>query len=263
MERMQTSVLSVDRTADTVELRLATPNGVLTRALLVQLRRLLAAQPGRAVVLTGSGERFFSPGLDLNEVGELDRPSMAEFMRVFRECTLQLFLHPAATVCAVNGHALAGGFVLASCCDFRVGVSHARIGLTGLNRLLPLPEDSRRIVGQLLGDRAGREVLSTGSSFPSRKALQLGWLDRLVEPSELAAAARGQTRAPSPPPGRERKQRLVDRLRKGQEQALEEFLDAWFSPAVQGEVARIRRRLRRPAAPSATSPGGDSAPGRR
>lgn len=58
---MQADVLHAERSPDMVRLQLATPNGVLNRALLARLRRLLAAEADRAVVLTGSGDRFFSP----------------------------------------------------------------------------------------------------------------------------------------------------------------------------------------------------------
>src|SRR5207249_7936556 len=72
-----------------------------------------------AVVVTGE-KRAFSAGLALPELIALDRARMAELIDVFERGMRRVLEHPRATVAAINGHAIAGGCVLALMCDARV-----------------------------------------------------------------------------------------------------------------------------------------------
>ena len=82
----------------------------------------------RAVVLTGAG-KFFSGGFDLS-APRRDDDSGHLFRDLFRDTHLALLALPKPTVAMVNGHAIAGGLVLALACDYRLGVEGGyRIGL--------------------------------------------------------------------------------------------------------------------------------------
>ena len=82
---------------------------------------LLSAVPGslaavadaRAVVLTGSG-RSFSAGVDLKQIIDGGLPYVEKFLPALSLAMLTVFEHPKPVVAAVNGHALAGGCVLAA-----------------------------------------------------------------------------------------------------------------------------------------------------
>lgn len=75
--------------------------------------------PGHALVLTGY-DRFFSAGLDLITVSTLDRAAMGSFMAHFERLMTRVFHCPRPVVAAVNGHAVAGGCILAAQADWRV-----------------------------------------------------------------------------------------------------------------------------------------------
>src|SRR5688572_16249963 len=72
-----------------------------------------------AVVLTGC-EKFCSGGLALPELVDLDRASLRAFMVEFQTAMLKVFTCPRPVVAAVNGHAIAGGCVLAMMTDLRL-----------------------------------------------------------------------------------------------------------------------------------------------
>jgi enoyl-CoA hydratase len=128
----------------------------------------------RALVITGSGSSF-SAGVDLRQI--LDGG------RTFRA----VFDHPRPTVAAVNGHAIAGGCVLALACDLRL-MSGGRIGLTELAVGVPFPTSALEIVRHALGSRAGQVLL--GAQIADReRALALGMVDELTEPGELLPRA--------------------------------------------------------------------------
>src|SRR5262245_19287180 len=104
------SILTIDRP----------PAGALNHALLKELCALLPAlREARALVLTGQG-RFFSAGLDLLEVFSYEEPEATAFSTAFDDGITGLFALEVPLVAAINGHAIAGGGVLAATADFRL-----------------------------------------------------------------------------------------------------------------------------------------------
>src|SRR2546427_11596418 len=88
-------------------------------------------QPGdaRAAVITGQGSAF-SAGLDLPTLVDLDRVRMRAFVLRFETAMMRVFELPIPLVAAVNGHAVAGGCVLALQADVRIGGGRGgRLGL--------------------------------------------------------------------------------------------------------------------------------------
>src|SRR5262249_38045748 len=115
----------------------------------VELEALVAtlgAPAVRAVVVTGTG-RFFSAGLDLFEVFAYDPPAFTDFTARFDAGFTALFGLMKPVVAAVNGHAVAGGAVLAATADFRLmAAGPGRIGLTEILVGVPFPATIMEIV---------------------------------------------------------------------------------------------------------------------
>ena len=107
---------------------------------------VLAAR-ARALVITGY-EGFFSAGLDLPALDALDEQAMGAFMSGFSRTMLRIFELPMPVVAAVNGHAIAGGCVLALQADVRIGAaSDFRIGL---NEVQPADRLDQRAVARAM-----------------------------------------------------------------------------------------------------------------
>ena len=140
----------------------------------------------RALVITGSGSAF-SAGVDLRRVLEGDRPYTEELVTALTRTFRAVFDHPRPTVAAVNGHAIAGGCVLALACDLRL-MSAGRIGLTELTVGVPFPTAALEIVRPARGPRAGQVVLGA-QTVDRDRALGLGLVDELTEPDELLPRA--------------------------------------------------------------------------
>jgi enoyl-CoA hydratase len=157
----------------------------LMGSLLEQVR----AAGDEPILLRGSGDSF-SAGLNLKEVAGLDAAGMATFLTLLGDLTDAIFDHPAPTLALVNGHAIAGGCVLALCCDWRVGADspRARIGLNEVALGLRFPARLLRVLRHQL-PRLERVVLPARLLTP-QTALDLGLLDELVAPEEAEALAR-------------------------------------------------------------------------
>jgi len=119
------SVITLEDQGTVAVLRLANKttnaiNGQLVHDLYQALN--VVSNQYKGLVLAG-GEKFFSIGLDLPELLQLNQSEMDEFWHAFNHLAYDLFTLPLPTVCALSGHAVAGGNVLALTCDYRLGGS--------------------------------------------------------------------------------------------------------------------------------------------
>src|SRR5216110_2748771 len=139
----------------------------------------------RAIVLTGAG-RFFSGGFDLSTPRGDDSGHL--FRNLFRATHLALLALPKPTVAMVNGHAIAGGLVLALACDYRLGVEGGyRIGLNEVAIGASYPKVAFEIVRLRLAHARASELLLGAALYPASQALRLGVVDELLPPDGFAA----------------------------------------------------------------------------
>jgi enoyl-CoA hydratase len=97
-----------------------------------------------------------------------------------------VFFHPKPVVAAINGHAIAGGAVLACCADRRIMArGEARIGVTELLVGVPFPALAFEIVRFAVPQRYLPEFTLSGATYESEEALARGWIDDVAEPADL------------------------------------------------------------------------------
>lgn len=175
------------------------PVNALDLELLTALPEALAdVGEARAVVLTGV-RRCFSAGVDLKRIADGGAPYVADFLPALSTAALALFEHPRPVVGAVNGHALAGGCVLAAACDLRL-MSGGTIGLTELAAGVPFPTVPLEIMRHAAGPATDQLVLARRRLDPAQ-AGAIGLIHETVEPDELLPAAlrRAAELAEAPP----------------------------------------------------------------
>ena len=145
---------------------------------------LRSAEPG-AVVLVGR-EGFFSAGVDLKAVLELDRDGQRAMVDGINRLFLSWYSFPRPLVCAVNGHAVAGGLILALCGDHRVGSGAGTLGLTELRAGIPYPAAAMAIVRAELPPPTVRALTLRAELLDAdHKAVSLGMIDELCAPDVL------------------------------------------------------------------------------
>lgn len=141
----------------------------------------------RAVVLTATGQRFFSAGLDVKEFEALppDAP-VGELNRQARRCFAALIDCPVPVIGALNGMALGGGLALAGCCDVLIASQTATLGL---------PEIKVGLLGaatflyRLFPPMKVRKIFYTGEMVSAQEAYRLGAVEKVVPPEQLLAEA--------------------------------------------------------------------------
>jgi enoyl-CoA hydratase len=156
-----------------------------TRALLP----LLKAPEVRALVITGQG-RFFSAGLDLFEVFAYPPEQAAAFPVVFDEVVTGLFALEIPVVAAVNGHAVAGGAVLAATADFRLLCEgESQLGLSEIRVGVPFPASALEVVRSAWSGPHLADLLYRGRNFRPAEALAAHLVDELVPADSLLERA--------------------------------------------------------------------------
>jgi enoyl-CoA hydratase len=166
----------------------------LSRALRAELHSALTrldADPGvKVVVLTGAGERAFTAGLDLKELGgDPDGLRAANATEPSENPAWAVIACRKPVIGAINGVAITGGFELALACDVlicstnaRFADTHARVGITpgwGLSQKL----------SRLVGPYRAKELSLSGNFLDAKTAYEWGLANRVVEPAELMPAA--------------------------------------------------------------------------
>jgi len=150
----------------------------------------------RSLVLTSANDKFFSIGLDIPHLLDLGQEDAASFYWAFNQVCLGLFTLPKPTVAAITGHAIAGGCILALCCDFRLIAEGRR--LMGLNEVklgLPVPYLADCLLRQIAGARQARDMMETGEFYRPEELLRLGIVDQVLPLDEVRTEAMKKGRA--------------------------------------------------------------------
>jgi enoyl-CoA hydratase/carnithine racemase len=211
----------------------------------------LQSGPPSPVVLTGTGS-CFSAGLNLLELYEFDRTTLRAFVDRLGETMLAWFSLPRPTIAAMNGHAIAGGCVIALACDLRIVVDNddAQIGLNEVQVGIPFPGVPFEITRHALAPERAREVMLTGALYTPEEAHVRGLVDEVVEADALLSRAVAVARTIAPDSLEAYatiKSHLLSpalaRIADSRARIDRDFLDVWFSDAARRQMNEVRQRL--------------------
>jgi enoyl-CoA hydratase len=203
----------------------------------------------KAVVLTGSG-KIFSAGVDLKRLSGGGADYTRRFLPALHRLYEAVFFHPKPVVAAVNGHAIAGGCVLACCADRRIMARDAgRIGVTEILVGVPFPALAFEIVRFAVPPRYLSEFTLSGATYATDEALRLGWVHEVTDSGQLinrATAAAKELSLLSPAAFVQTKSQIrepvAERVKKSGEATDKAVTDIWAAPAtlsyIRGYVAR-------------------------
>ena len=130
----------------------------------------------RVLVLTSANSKLFSIGFDIPSLYHLPRDVFAGFYSAFNRVCMQLYSLPKPGVAAIPGHAIAGGCILALCCDRRIiADGHKLMGLNEVKLGVPVPFLAECIIRQLISGRDAREVLEAGEFYLQSNCWRWDW----------------------------------------------------------------------------------------
>jgi len=177
----------------TVTLNRPDARNALNRALLEELRRVLAAVSNRrdvrAVILTGAGDKAFCAGADLRERLNMPEDQVRAFIPLIRGAITDVERVGCPVIGAVNGVAFGGGMELLLSCDIRIASTSAQMGLTEVSLgIIPGAGGTQRLP-RIVGLARAKELIFTARRLSSEEALAYGLVNRVVAPEKLMTAA--------------------------------------------------------------------------
>jgi enoyl-CoA hydratase len=151
--------------------------------------RVKETTSSRAVVVTGMG-RIFSAGVDLPRLAQGGPAYVRQFLPALHRLYDAVFLHPKPVVAAINGHAVAGGCVLACAADVRLMADNGtRIGVTELLVGVPFPPLAFEIMRYVTAPQFFPNIVFSGATFPPPDAKARGLIDDIVPADALIERA--------------------------------------------------------------------------
>jgi enoyl-CoA hydratase len=253
------STVRIDRKGPLAVLRLDKGRGnaidePLVRDLLQAARDLGTDPSVRGVLLISAHPKLFCPGLDLVTLIELDRAAMEHFMLLFADMVWALYGLPRPMVAGVNGHAVAGGCILALTADHRVlRRGGAQIGLNEVKVGLPLPWSVSELLRASVPPPALGQVALLGRNFADDAAIRVGLADeladaegfedhcllRLQEFAEKDGYAVVMTKMAL-------RHDVLEGMKARERERMGGWLDGWFSDATRARLRELAAGLTKP-----------------
>jgi len=189
------------------------------------------------LVLGTSSDKFFSIGFDIPQLFDLTRKEFEIFYRAINRTCLDLYTMPKPTVAALTGHAIAGGCILALCCDERfIADGRKLMGLNEVKLGVPVPYVADCVLQDMVGVRCAREIIDGGEFYATEALLRMGMVDqvlpleqvvqRSIEKVKLVA---GSDREAFAQTKRARVAAIEARILARQEEETELFMERWYS----------------------------------
>ncbi|MCA9584994.1 MAG: enoyl-CoA hydratase/isomerase family protein [Myxococcales bacterium] len=171
----------------------------MSTELMERTRHELEDAQGAPVLLTGEGSAF-SAGLDLREVIAADEDHLVDMLSALDALIYALYTYPGPTVALVNGHAIAGGCVLALACDHRVVADDPalKVGLNETANGLVFPPRVLALVRARVPRHAVARVVLEGGLYAPDEARALGLVDEVSKAPRATARARLEALARHP-----------------------------------------------------------------
>jgi len=194
--------------------------------------------PGvHSLVLGSSNERFFSIGFDIPQLFGLARQDFKFFYQTFNRVCMDLYTLPKPTIAAITGHAIAGGCILALCCDYRfIAQGRKLMGLNEIRLGVPVPYLADCVLRHIVGVRYARDIMDIGEFYQPEESLQMGIVDQVLPLEQVLPKSVEKARLLGGSPQeafamikRNRVERVEAQILTRLEEKERFFVDRWYS----------------------------------
>jgi len=164
----------------------------LCNAIAREFENAATAEDIRAVILTGTGSTF-SAGVDLRRLVDAGKAYVQDFVEALDAMIRAMFVFPKPAVAAVNGHAIAGGAIMAFACDYRL-MSAGRIGVPEALVGVPFPPLALEVVRFGVPKQHLQQVVLLARTYELAEAKSIGLIDEAATASDLMPRANAVAR---------------------------------------------------------------------
>jgi len=203
----------------------------------------------RAVILTGQG-KFFSFGFDVPELYDYSPDDFTRYLRKFTGLYTDMFVFPKPLIAAINGHAVAGGCMLATACDVRLMVGgSAKISLNEITFGSSVFAGSVEMLRGIVGSRHAEKILLGGKMMVADEAHSMRLIDKVVHESGLMSSATTIAREMAALDPRAfagikglLRNPIVEEMKAREEKSIADFVEIWYSPETRESLKSVQIR---------------------
>lgn len=205
-----------------------------------------------SAVITGTGS-IFCAGVDIVRLLNEGPHYVDQYVPIMVEMITKQFCFPKPLVAAINGHAIAGGCVLAAGCDYRMMANGSgTIGVPELTVGLPFPLVALEVLRFATSEAHLQELVYRGKTYAVAEAYERGLVDEVVEPDTLLTRAiEVSSQLGSEPSARFRitkkqlRQPTIDRMERYAKETQREVIAAWKDPVSLESIQRYLQGVKK------------------
>src|SRR5215471_14835704 len=224
-------------------------DGELVDQLRAELRKHEIDTAVKAIILTGAN-KFFSFGFDIPEFLSFKKEDFVAYLENFTDLYTYLFLYPKPVVAALNGHAMAGGCMLALACDYRVMIEgKAKISLNEIGFGSSVFAGSVEMLRFWVGSATASRILYSGAMYTAEEAKHMGLVNKVASETELTLIAAqvandlGSKHLAAFASIKQLLRRpIAEEMMRREEASIKEFADIWYSEATWSNLQNIKIR---------------------
>lgn len=226
-------------------------NQAMVNEMLEAFQELEESERVDGVILTASGS-IFCGGLDVVDLFEYSEDEMVHFWKTFMKLLRKMIAFSKPLVCAINGHAPAGGCVFALCCDHRImAYGDHRIGLNEVPVGIVVPKPIVELARYVMGNHKASQMFYNGLLLQPEEAKTFGLIDETCKTEELMIWAETKVKKWADMPEepwrlakRDLRRQLVDTLDAiPGDEAFRDTLISWWDDDNRRQVAKLVDRL--------------------
>lgn len=161
----------------------------MTNELLHALERADQSKEASVVIIEGEGSAFCAGGDFSQMTGESDNGPKLEHKGDYADLLIRMVRFEKPIIAKVNGHAMGGGLGLVAASTFAIASTEAKLGTPEINVGL-FPMMIMAVLARIVPRRRLVEMMLVGERMTGKEAVELGIVNRAVEPSELESAVR-------------------------------------------------------------------------
>jgi len=189
-----------------------------------------------AIILTGHGN-FFSFGFDIPEFLNFKKGDFHSFLTGFSDLYTYLFLYPKPVIALLNGHAIAGGCMIALACDYRImKIGKSKISLNEIEFGSTVFAGATEMLRFCTGNYNASKILYSGAMYSANEALDLSLIDLAVSEDKLLESAMQKASYFSSKPSQAfasikslLRRPVYDVMREKEQASIIDLVDIWYS----------------------------------
>ncbi len=205
----------------------------------------------KGLKLTSASTKFFSIGFDLPRLLECDEDGIGEFYEVFNDVCIKLYSLPFHSVCAITGHYVAGGSIIAASTDHRfLAEGKAKAGITAVKLGIHVPLPAQLIIRARLRCEFADEMLRTGDFYDVPWAQDAGFIDDIRPQEDLQEYSDNFLTEIISKPDEKFVQAKMTQEKLLKKEYLENktkdkkgFITSWFQPEVQAAMKEATKKF--------------------